>query len=849
MIYIGHTPRTGAHYVADCEIARGTPRATWLVLGAVTALGAVLRLHGIGAWGVWYDEANTLYAATLTATPGALLDARTMMDAPLFSMLVWGWRHVLGWTPLMPGAEGYDAALRLLPWFFSVLAIPMTFAVARRLLGDDVPAIIAAALMALSPFQVYYAQELRNYSLHLVLMLGALAFAVRAMQCNRVVDWAGLTGCLALGVGNHFYALWYMIFFSMAFVATMPWHGTRRLAGWTAANAAAVILAAPVIHMAFGVSAIMEGITSPWYPDVTWKTGLLTFKAFFTGYTPRSWVYWPLFLSAAGLCGAGTLRLRKRPQPLLWIVILSFGAILVSLVFWSSRGFSSYQHRLFIFSGATASMLLAQGVACVRWRPARGALIAAWIALTIPALGDLYAQRLHPLEPHRLGVRYRVENRAAATLIRETAAPGERVVHCSHVTMPSFRYYTGPGLTHLHAAFTEADIQGFLGSLPSADLWEQMDLMPVRLEEAVRGATGVWYVESWWEPFDPPRHYALYREFLDHHFLLTEQHTFFGVTVYRYDADPERSRVARRYRLADDGDGGRAAWRLPEGPVFEPVRTRSPRVRTATPAKWSLSLTEGDAGALPALVAATADSVAATAGMVNPGPARAVAVEGFVSAARIDAPAFWRETPARDTWSAAEQFDPARNAPRAAPSLVARLSADESPTAVYADTEVPGGEFDVYARVLHVNEPVNTSRGALHAAIETSEGRWEAEGLVPSDPAIPAGWVWRRLGRVTIEGGPCRVWVTASNPGRFGEAYLDLAAVAFVPAAVAAGADPLAPAWVDRLRVDAGQAVRAEWTAAWPAGMPARVDITAEDPSDGDWRHVFADAVPLTYPQ
>jgi hypothetical protein len=831
-------PDTGASNVTNSVRTRGAPQTAGLVLAALIALGAALRLYGLGAWGLWYDEANTLYAAALTSTPAALLDTDAVTDAPLFSALVWLWRHVLQWTTLAPGTEGYDIALRLLPWLFSVLAIPLTFVVARQLLCDDRPALFAAALVALSPFQVCYAQELRNYSLHLVLMLGALGFAVRAMQRNRVMDWAGLAACLALGVWNHFYVLWYMMFFSLAFLLVLPWHGTRRLAGWTAANAAAVALAAPAIAMAFRVDAIVAGITTQWYPELTWKAGFITFKAFFAGYSPRAYLYWPLFVLAIGLCAAGMFRLRKQPQTLVWLAVLTFGPVVGSVVLWSLRDFSFYQHRLFIFSGATASILVAQGLACLRWRPVLAGTVVTWVALTLPTLADHYAQRLHPLEQHRLGVRYRVENRAAATHIRDAAAATDEVFHCSHVTLPSFRYYTGPHVENLHAGFTDVDFQGFLSAYPHPTMWTRMGMMPVRLDAALRQGAPLWYVESWWEPYDRPPHCNLYRAYLDHHFVQTERSAFFGVTVYRYDTHPERALAVRRSCLADYGDWQALSYRFPDGATVEPAQAWSPAARAHAPENFGLRFTEGTSPDAPVLSVAQG-AVAGSAVVVNPGLVGDVNLEGFLSVARVDAPAFWRETPGSDAWFFAQQYDPARNGPRDLPAFVAKLARDSVPASLYADVLLPDGDFDVYAWVLHVEERFNTSRGTLLVSMEALDTAWKADALVPSSPAMPTGWAWRRLGSARFAGGPWRLRVTASNPDQLAEAYVDFGGVAFVSTEVSKGADPLSPAWSQNLRVEAGETAAVQWEAAWPSSLPPRFDLVGESPAENAFRHIF----------
>ena len=82
--------------------------------------------------------------------------------------------------------------LRLLPAFFGVLGVALTFFVGRLILKDDRSALFGAFLFAISPFQVFYAQELRAYTLLAALCLIALIFLWKSLYENRWWHWAGL---------------------------------------------------------------------------------------------------------------------------------------------------------------------------------------------------------------------------------------------------------------------------------------------------------------------------------------------------------------------------------------------------------------------------------------------------------------------------------------------------------------------------------------------------------------------------------------------------------------------------------------------------------------------------------
>lgn len=126
----------------------------------VAALGASLRLLRIGSQPLWVDEASSLRFAR--GSLGQLWSWSTLVDPgnpPLYYSLLHGW--------LIFG-EG-EASLRLLSAVFGVLTIPLVYALGRTI-RDHRLGVVSALLFAISPFQVWYSQEARAYSL---LTLGA----------------------------------------------------------------------------------------------------------------------------------------------------------------------------------------------------------------------------------------------------------------------------------------------------------------------------------------------------------------------------------------------------------------------------------------------------------------------------------------------------------------------------------------------------------------------------------------------------------------------------------------------------------------------------------------------------
>ena len=186
-------------------VARAAPLMMILLVG----LG--LRLWGLGDRSLWGDELFAFHAAQ-----GSLADLvyPTLIDRGNM-VLLYGVAHlwVNSVAPVLPPNE---FLLRLLPAALSLATIPAIYLLAKRIAAATLPQIsaprvglLAAGFYAVSPFAVRYAQELRAYSLQVLLLtLGSLTLlhALRAAEVNvRVKRWWILYAVLsALAMYSHF---------------------------------------------------------------------------------------------------------------------------------------------------------------------------------------------------------------------------------------------------------------------------------------------------------------------------------------------------------------------------------------------------------------------------------------------------------------------------------------------------------------------------------------------------------------------------------------------------------------------------------------------------------------------
>jgi uncharacterized membrane protein len=126
----------------------------------------------------------------------------------------------------------------------SIAAIPLFYALARRLFDSVSAANVAAVLLATSPFQIAYAQEVRMYALLALCQLGAFYFFHRAWTDDKWQDWLAFGLLEVLAFYSHSLAALNLL--ALDVFALWRWRELRaRWRGLTAAHVVIVLLFAP----------------------------------------------------------------------------------------------------------------------------------------------------------------------------------------------------------------------------------------------------------------------------------------------------------------------------------------------------------------------------------------------------------------------------------------------------------------------------------------------------------------------------------------------------------------------------------------------------------------------------
>jgi 4-amino-4-deoxy-L-arabinose transferase-like glycosyltransferase len=201
------------------------------VVGGLAIVGLLLRLPSVND-SLFGDELSTYYTVVGHSLRTTIHIVRTDQELtpPLY--------YALSWLATQLGNP--TEALRLVSLLAGVATIPLIYIVGVRTVGVR-PAVVAAALAALSPFLIFYSTEARAYALVTLLGLLSTLALLQALDDGRKAWWVAYAVFSCAAVYTH-----YTVVFLLAVQLLWAlWTQPRARVALLAANGAAVIAFLP----------------------------------------------------------------------------------------------------------------------------------------------------------------------------------------------------------------------------------------------------------------------------------------------------------------------------------------------------------------------------------------------------------------------------------------------------------------------------------------------------------------------------------------------------------------------------------------------------------------------------
>jgi 4-amino-4-deoxy-L-arabinose transferase-like glycosyltransferase len=163
------------------------------VVGALTFLAFALRLANLDQ-SLYGDEVLTF---DIVSRHGLLAMLREVHDTSVTPPL----HYVLAWLAVQVGEP--TTWVRIPSLLLGTATVPLTYLLGRRTVGA-VPGLVAAALVALSPFAIFYSVEARAYATLIFLVALSTLALLTALRTRRTRWWVVYALSAALVLYTHY---------------------------------------------------------------------------------------------------------------------------------------------------------------------------------------------------------------------------------------------------------------------------------------------------------------------------------------------------------------------------------------------------------------------------------------------------------------------------------------------------------------------------------------------------------------------------------------------------------------------------------------------------------------------
>ncbi len=411
------------------------------ILIVLLLCGATLRAFRLDFQSLWTDEIFTLLAAG---------DEFWKIIINPFDPDVPGLYYLIVHPLLLMSDQAW--LLRLPSALFGTFSIILLYLVTKSWIGEAA-AVVAAALIALSPFHIWYSQEARPYSLLLFLALLSLWLLQKTISSPQNL-WSrfGFVFAAAASFYCHPVAMVFIGFLGIYALWQTP---RQRWTSWLPLFSAIAVLVAPALYRMLMIPPTdAEDPFRSSYNPIYILYGLWTFA---TGYslgpsltelhlpnrvgTLVTYLYLivPSTLFFAAVFLHGVIRLQQKARAIFLMNALWFAIPLAGAVFGSIISSHPFNVRYAILSFPPFLIFLAAGALNLPRRWMRASVVSALLLVSLVSLHNYYFDERYQRE----------DNRAAGRFLAAHAAPGDLVIACADYTLMNIRHYSRRSDLHI----------------------------------------------------------------------------------------------------------------------------------------------------------------------------------------------------------------------------------------------------------------------------------------------------------------------------------------------------------------------------------------------------------------
>ena len=526
-----------------------------MLLLLVAAFG--WRVQGLSRQSLWRDEVDAVYFATRHLPDTLSMFVQAGQNGPLFFLALRPWFWLTGTS---------EFAVRFVSAMAGVLSVALLWQVTRQLIPtrlheaspeDDGPSypvqtapatanlipFAAAVFLAANPYQLWYSQEGKMYTVVTAIVLLSSWLFWRGITAGGWRPWLGYLLTVTVGLYTHLLLILLYPLHMVWFLIAWP-QSKRHWQGYGLALAGLIVPYAPMVWWQWDLLTAGHQMTGFSFTPLPEMLRILLFNQS-RGFMPEPHIIWlapVFFLGAAGLLlGPGEIGSRQwrasgEPGPSLspwrrYGLLLSWLVLPVLTIYALSLRQPIFTDRYIVWIAAAAMIFLALGVQAV-WRHSgqifRYLAFALAVYIVVFWLYAGWQQKTLPMKYDlRAGVTYIADRRSPDTLL---------LLQIPHLQYAVQYYTSGFGPRPFEGGSER--LGNWAEGLWTNNGWDDDQarmLADQQMRELTAGASEVWVLRSEVEMWDQ-RH--LMEEWLDTHGTLLESADFNGVQVRRYRLEP-----------------------------------------------------------------------------------------------------------------------------------------------------------------------------------------------------------------------------------------------------------------------------------------------------------------------
>jgi len=499
-----------------------------LAVLALTIGSFLLRVPGLGAQSLWRDEVDAIWFALRPLEQTLSMFTEMAQNGALFFLGLRPWLQMMGTS---------EFVLRLPSAMAGVAAVPMLWLLARRLVGEGIVPLLAAALLAINPYAVWYGQEGKMYTIITFLALVASWCWIHGAETRKWRWWFAYAAILSLAMYTHLLAILIIPLHLLWFFIAFP-TARRSWKGYLTALALLTLPYLPLLAWQWRMLLADRPVTGFQFtplPEML-RTILLNQARGFMPGDPLLWLAPIWFVGAIGLLlgftEMGVRRVTRQSTPISptrRFLMLATWAIVPILSIWAiSMRQAVFTDRYVIWTLPAVMILVALGLQVLR------ANLGEWGA-PLAAAGLVYILLFWLVVDwqQRTNV-IKYDLRAAVQQVAAERDPDSLLIlQIPHLEY-AYRYYSSDMGTQPFAGSTErlGNWVGGVWTNGEADDGAAQHLADQQMRALTRHAGEVWVILSEAEMWDRRR---LMDQWLAENGELTLSNDYHGVRVRRYD--------------------------------------------------------------------------------------------------------------------------------------------------------------------------------------------------------------------------------------------------------------------------------------------------------------------------